>query len=176
MFVRAGIFYIGGNMPIRSKNLDLLKEIHQFTVDAVVSYEHAIRHVVGQNLLANLKEIKRVHECNLRDIETYIRRNNREVPDRSMDFKGWLLEGTTTIRSFMGDGQILKSLHGLEKTLVKKYREATSEVSSKDLTLLNLVQNGYQEQLENLDFFVHFLESDFDTQDTKHPGSSRKVG
>lgn len=162
-------------MRFDSKTSDILKYLHQYNFDLIVAYEDALEHITGQNLQANLTEFKFDHTGNIRNIEVYLQRNGVDVPPRTKDVNGYIYEAITTIRSLLGDRQILKTLKGLEDNLNEKFREALSDVTFKDPSLTGLLEKAVKDGLEHLDFFTNQLEADFDKQNTSMPHSTRKV-
>ena len=107
--------------------ISTLNDLIQLDVDAVESYEQAIKRIDIPQVSSDLEAFKADHERHIRDLTQEVRRLGGNPPKRSIDLKGRLLEGFTALRSVTGTEGALKAMHTNEKTTNKKYEQALSK-------------------------------------------------
>src|SRR5689334_15823951 len=102
--------------------LDTLKSLRQLDIDAVHAYTSAIEQIDVSSIRSRLEQFRGDHERHITDLEPCIRRFGAEPDPRERDFKGFLIQGFTAIRSMTGTEGALKAMLGNEETTNAHYR------------------------------------------------------
>ena len=101
-------------------------DIIKLDIDAVNAYEQAIDSIEETLIQNRLENFKDDHQRHVDDLSDYLLINGRTPPDESPDFKGYLLEGFTSLRSITGTDGALKAMKTNEELTNKKYDEAVT--------------------------------------------------
>lgn len=134
---------------------DTLRALAQLDIDATYAYNQAIDAIDHPQIRARLIEFRADHERHITDLSACLRQLGAEPPERSRDFKGFLIEGFTAIRSMTGTEGALKAMQGNEETTNKAYREALSAELPADVRAL--VQRNYEDEWRHLAYITAAL-------------------
>jgi uncharacterized protein (TIGR02284 family) len=135
-------------MPMNQKGMDTLKSLMQLDIDAVHAYSQAIDKIDHARVREQLIAFRRDHERHIADLSDVIVRLGGDPPERARDFKGFLIEGFTALRSMTGTEGALKAMKGNEETTNKHYRDALELDFSPDVRAI--VQRNYGDEKRHL--------------------------
>ena len=101
-----------------------LESLFKLDVDAVHAYDQALQKIDVPKVRERLMDFKADHERHVNDISSAIQRLGGNAPERSRDFKGFLIEGFTAIRSVTGTEGALRAMKTNENLTNKTYSGA----------------------------------------------------
>lgn len=128
----------------------------QLDIDAVHAYEQAIRNIGIEEIRSRLTEYKEDHQRHVSELSSHVRSNGGEPPEFSPDFKGFLIQGFTALRSSTGTVGALKAMLMNEKLTNKKYSEAMEwDVPSE---AMSIIQKNYSDEQRHLEFVQEKLQ------------------
>jgi uncharacterized protein (TIGR02284 family) len=125
-----------------------LGSLAQLDIDAVFAYSQAIDGIDVPSVREQLVSFRSDHERHISDLSAIIRRHGGEPPEHARDFKGFLIEGFTAIRSMTGTEGALKAMQSNEQTTNKKYSEAMSWEVPADVR--SLIQRNFDDEKRHL--------------------------
>jgi rubrerythrin len=143
---------------MNAKSVDILKSLVQLDIDAVGAYSQAIEHIENTHISENLNKFMRDHQQHIDNLSNILRVNGEEAPEMSRDFKGFFIEGFTSLRSVTGDEGALKAMRTNEQLTNKKYKEAIDELSL-DTDIIATVEGNYRDEQEHLSYIEGALEA-----------------
>lgn len=136
-------------------NREIAKKISslaQLDIDAVHAYKEAIEKVEDLQVRENLARYREDHERHISELSAEIRRLGETPPDFSPDFKGFLIQGFTSLRSMTGTQGALNAMHTNEKLTNKTYKEASSWNLPTDIqTIIDLAYKDERHHLEYIE-------------------------
>jgi uncharacterized protein (TIGR02284 family) len=135
---------------MEEKAMDTLKSLMQLDVDAVHAYTQAIENIEHRAVRERLTAFRGDHERHVTELSQCIRRLGGDPPERQRDFKGFLIEGFTAIRSLTGTEGALKAMKSNEQTTNKHYREALNIPFPTDVRAL--IERNYADEKRHLTF------------------------
>lgn len=101
-----------------------LNSLIQLDIDAVHAYEQAIKNVDDPVIRERLADFRADHQTHITDLSALVHRMAGTPPAYSPDFKGFLLQGFTAIRSATGTAGALKAMEMNEKLTNRTYSDA----------------------------------------------------
>lgn len=104
--------------------IDHLISLVQLDIDAIYAYDQAIKEIDVQDIREKLTEFKNDHQQHVNDLSPFISQFGGQVPAFKPDFKGFLIQGFTALRSKTGTEGALKAMKGNEQLTNKKYDSA----------------------------------------------------
>lgn len=107
--------------------INLLNDLIQLDFDAVQAYGQAIDNIDDNTVRSRIQEFQRDHERHIRDLSDCVRDLGGTPAERKRDFKGFLLEGFTAIRSAIGTDGALKAMRSNEQLTNRSYDKALGE-------------------------------------------------
>jgi len=125
-----------------------LSKLIQLDIDAVYAYEQAIEHIDIPRVQSHLRTFQRDHERHILELSDFVLGLGEAPPERARDFKGFLIEGFTALRSLAGTEGALKAMVSIEEATNRIYREALDQ----DLpaAALAIVQGNYGDERQHL--------------------------
>jgi uncharacterized protein (TIGR02284 family) len=135
--------------------IEQLNELIQLDIDAVHAYQQAIDRIDVPGIAEDLEGFKGDHERHIDELSAAVRRLGGEPPKRTRDFKGYLIEGFTALRSITGTEGALKAMRSNERTTNKKYDEALSEPLPPDIAAL--VRRNRDDERRHLQYIENAL-------------------
>jgi len=136
--------------------IDTLTGLWQLDIDAVHAYAQAIERVELVEIRDRLMEFRADHERHIRDLEICISQLGGTVGPRERDFKGFMIEGFTALRSMAGTTGALKAMQSNEEATNRHYHEALS----RDLpeTARGVVARNYEDERRHLAYVTRLLD------------------
>lgn len=110
-------------------NKTLVKHLHslaQLDVDAFHAYGQAIEKVDYEPVRDQLSVYREEHRNHYDELSRVIRHKGGEPPKFTKDFKGYMIEGMTSLRSITGIKGALEAMETNEKLTNKHYERAAS--------------------------------------------------
>ncbi len=108
--------------------IDRLSDLAQLDIDAYHAYAQAIDSVEEADLKSHLVSYQSDHEKHYVELSRVIRELGGNPPEFSRDFKGYLIEGFTSLRSAMGTKGALKAMKTNEEMTNRKYSQASGDM------------------------------------------------
>ncbi|MGB3225217.1 MAG: DUF2383 domain-containing protein [Desulforhopalus sp.] len=129
-----------------------LGSLAQLDIDAVHAYKEAIDKVEDPQVRANLVRYREDHERHIAELSAEIRRLGETPPDFSPDFKGFFIQGFTSLRSITGTEGALNAMHTNEKLTNKNYSEAGNwNLPTNIQSIINLAYEDEKRHLEYIE-------------------------
>ncbi len=139
-------------------NSDLAKKLSslaQLDVDAAHAYSQAIDEVDIPSVREHLSKYRNDHDLHYSELSTEIRKLGAEPPEYSRSFKGFLIEGFTSVRSATGTKGALEAMETNERLTNRKYQDATTWDVPAQTALL--IRKNYQDEQTHLQFIRNAL-------------------
>ena len=134
-----------------------LSNLAQLDIDAVHAYEQAIERIDYAPIRDELRKFQMDHQRHVRELSALIKQHGEKPPEFSRDFKGFLIEGFTALRSITGTEGALKAMQSNEETTTKHYSEALD--SDLPLEARALVERNYGDERRHLNYVKGALAS-----------------
>ncbi|MBI3555603.1 MAG: DUF2383 domain-containing protein [Deltaproteobacteria bacterium] len=106
---------------------DLLKQLDslaQLDIDAVHAYTAAIDRIDLPDVKEQLTVFRGDHERHIVELSPFVERMGGKPPKRTPDFKGFLIQGFTAVRSMISNESALKAMKSNEELTNKSYDKA----------------------------------------------------
>lgn len=148
--------------------IEKLSSLCQLDIDAFHAYGRALEHIEAAMLRDQIAKFQSDHERHVTDLSALISRLGGQPPEFSRDFKGFLLEGFTALRSMTGTEGAMKSLKSAEEMTNKRYGDARSW--DMPLDIISLIQSNFEDEQRHL----HYVEQSIDNRVWEAAGVSPK--
>jgi len=138
------------------KAFEEINSLIQLDIDAVEAYKQALKNIDFPSIHQSLESFRQDHEEHIKALSDEIRQLGGKPMERSQDFKGFLIEGFTAIRSITGVEGALKAMLGNEKLTTKTYEKALSAdvpASTKDI-----IRKNYEDEKKHLKYIEDALD------------------
>ena len=130
------------------KMIKELNDLIQLDIDAIHAYDQAISNIDATFVSQQLEGFKSDHQRHVTEVSDVVRRLGGDPPEFKRDFKGFLIQGMTAIRSATGNEGALKAMQTNEKTTNKNYKQAVEMEFPADI--LQLLQKNYDDERRHL--------------------------
>lgn len=127
-----------------------LKSICQLDIDAMHAYKQALNHIDNAEIRNNIAQFQADHGRHIQDLSDTINAYGDNPPEFSKDFKGFVLESFTSMRSASGTEGALKALRTGEKMTNKQYGKAVDMDFPPDV--LVLLQRNFDDEQRHLNY------------------------
>lgn len=145
---------------MESKQLiDKLCNLAQLDIDAVHAYDEALQHIDNQNIYESIKEFRDDHIRHINDLSEVITSFGGTPPERTKDFKGYLIQGFTSLRSITGTIGALKAMETNEVLTNKTYANAL-ESNEMPKEVRTLVEKNYEDEKRHLNYIRTTLKAE----------------
>jgi rubrerythrin len=135
--------------------IDKIKDLAQLDIDAYHAYGEAIEKIEEVAIRERLLVFQEDHHTHYLNLSEKLTELGATAPEFSKDFKGYLLEGFTSIRSLSGTKGALKAMQSNEQTTNKRYREALEFETPLDIR--NLLEMHYSDEKRHLAYVEEAL-------------------
>lgn len=136
----------------------LLKELQslaQLDIDAIHAYTAAIDRIDLNDVKNKLMVFRKDHERHVTDLAPHIGQLGGVVPTRTPDFKGFILQGFTAIRSMISNESALKAMKTNEELTNKNYAKALELEFPQNIK--EVIQRNRDDELHHLEFINHCI-------------------
>lgn len=137
--------------------LNVLIDLCRLDIDAVGAYEIALKNIDDVDVYNQIDKFRQDHERHIEDLNGLIERYGSEPQKRTPDFKGYLIEGMTALRSITGLEGALKAMEANEVITNKKYREALEENPSLPEGVKGLLNENFNDEKHHLAYIRETL-------------------
>jgi len=134
------------NQPL----INELVSVVQLDIDAFHAYQQAINSMDLDDVRAALVAFQRDHERHVNELSEVILSLGGEAPVFARDFKGFLIEGMTALRSRMGTEGALKAMRQNEILTNAKYNKAAAGAFPQHVA--ELLARGQEDERRHLDY------------------------
>lgn len=135
--------------------INSLNDLIQLDADAVHAYEQAIERIDVPMIASRLDEFKTDHQRHISELSVAVRDLGGEPVEPSQDFKGFLIEGFTALRSVTGTEGALKAMKSNEELTNRKYEKALEAQLPDDIH--ELVQRNREDERRHLTYIEQAL-------------------
>ncbi len=129
---------------------DRLRSLCQLDIDAIHAYNKAVEHISEMDIKNAIVKFRDDHERHVKDLSDQIRSYGGNPPGFSKDFKGFMLQAFTSIRSVTGTEGALKAMQGGEKMTNKSYGDAVSQDFPP--MVMGLLKRNYEDEQRHLSY------------------------
>lgn len=135
---------------------DLISLIH-LDIDAIRAYDQAIEKIEIQSVKNQLKIFREDHFRHVTDLSAVVRKMGGIPPEFKKDFKGFVLQGFTALRSVTGTEGALNAMETNEKLTNSTYEKALNLQFSQDIRLI--IERNREDERRHLEFIRRAIEN-----------------
>ena len=139
------------------KVIDSINRLIQLDVDAVEAYRQALKNIDFNDVYDKLNQFCMDHERHIDDLSQAVRQSGGEPIARTLDVKGFLIEGFTAIRSATGTEGALKAMKTNEKIVNNQYRSALNIEAP--TAIKEIIERNYADEKRHLEYIASVLTS-----------------
>ncbi|MGE4232376.1 MAG: DUF2383 domain-containing protein [Bacteriovoracia bacterium] len=139
-------------------NKELIKKLNsliQLDVDAIHAYDQAIDKIDIPSIRDKLSEFKTDHERHVTDLSRCVKDLDGKPIEFSRDFKGFVIEGMTALRGFLGTEGALKAMKTNENLTNSTYEKALSWDLPEDAR--SLIEQNFDDEKRHLKYIEDCL-------------------
>jgi uncharacterized protein (TIGR02284 family) len=140
-----------------------LSSLVQLDIDAIHAYDQALEKIDFPVIHKQLTRFKSDHQRHVESLSDAIRRFGGEPPTFSPDFKGFLIQGFTALRSISGTEGALKAMKTNEMLTNSTYDDALSWDFPSDVR--EIIVRNREDERQHLQYIERAIEDR--TWDTK---------
>lgn len=132
--------------------LKVLVDLAQLDIDAESAYEQALTRINNKGYYEEIAKFRDDHLDHINDLSVLIRKYGGQSPERTLDFKGYLIEGFTSLRSITGLVGALKAMEMNEVLTNKIYKNALNNEDIKNWPedVISLIKKNYFDEVKHL--------------------------
>lgn len=137
---------------------EIIKSINsliQLDIDAIHAYEQAMKNVSEMFIRDQLAEYRNDHHTHFRELSSVVQSMGGAPLEYSPDFKGFVIQGFTALRSMTGTEGSLKAMETNEKLTNSKYEEAVSW--DLPIATLSIVRSNLNDEKQHLEYIQNAL-------------------
>lgn len=139
------------------QTIKIMTDLAQLDIDAVHAYEKALEQIDDDIIYRQIASFRNDHLQHIDDLSRLISQYGGKPPERTLDFKGYFIEGFTAVRSLTGTKGALSAMEGNEKTTNKKYEEALSAHPNLPSDVRALLEKNYSDEKRHLAYIKQTL-------------------
>ncbi len=139
--------------------IKVLTDLAQLDIDAVFAYEQALEQIEDQIIYKNISSFRADHIRHIDHLSELIRQYGGKPPERNKDFKGFIIEGFTALRSITGIVGALNAMEGNENTTNRNYKTAIDKNTDFPADVISLLQKNYQDEQRHLNYIQTVLKN-----------------
>ncbi len=114
------------NQILSADLVEKLVDLVQLDIDAVFAYNHAVDHIEETDIREHMVRYREDHERHIADLSQIIIKHGGTPPERTKDFKGYIIEGMTAVMSKIGTRSSLLAMMSNEELTTSRYRAANA--------------------------------------------------
>ena len=138
------------------KNLiEALSNLVQLDIDAVHAYDQALKEIDDPIIKDRLLKFQDDHRNHISGLSKQIENLGGNPPEQSQDFKGYVIEAFTAIRSFTGLKGALKAIKSVEEITNRHYGEVVSWEAPAELK--EVLRTYFSEEKVHLEYLTSNL-------------------
>jgi len=134
-----------------------LNELIHLDVDASEAYNQALKKIDDPEIFQTLSQFRNDHLRHIREISVAVQGLGGTPAEQKQDFKGYLIEGFTALRSITGIEGALKAMQGNERITTSTYERALH--ANFPPNILALIQRNYADEARHLSQIQRLVET-----------------
>lgn len=142
---------------MNSKIIKVLTDLMQLDIDATYAYEQALKQIDDKTIYKNIDQFLNDHLQHIDELNLMIKKFGGNPPERSKDFKGYIIEGFTAIRSLTGTLGALNAMEGNEKITNNNYKDAIDANPDFPENVVILLKENYADEQRHLNYIQSTL-------------------
>jgi len=135
---------------------DLISLVH-LDIDAIHAYDQAIEKIEIRSIKNQLKIFREDHFRHVNDLSVEVKKMGGTPPEFKKDFKGFVLQGFTALRSVTGTEGALHAMETNEKITNSSYEKALSWDLPQDVR--SIVERNREDERRHLEFIRRAIEN-----------------
>jgi len=136
-----------------------LAKLVQLDIDAVHAYEQALKNIDDTPIFNQIKNFQNDHLRHVDELNIEITKLGGQPLEFTKDFKGYLIEGFTSLRSITGTEGALKAMKMNEILTNKTYEYATNDADySSDIK--ELLEKNYADEQRHLQYIENAINTE----------------
>lgn len=135
-----------------NKIVDVLVSLAQLDIDAVHAYGQALQQIDITEIYDMISRFQNDHHQHIEDLSRMIMSYGGKPPKFSLDFKGYLINGMTAVRSLTGAKGALEAMETNEITTNSSYRSAIEDNPGLPADVLELLEKNYADEKKHLEY------------------------
>lgn len=141
---------------MENKNLvSHLKDLVHLDIDAIHAYDQAIEKINVKEVKDALTNFRDDHRRHVDELSAIIRSHGEEPPRFARDFKGFLIQGFTALRSITGTEGALRAMKSNEQLTNVTYVRALSWDLPENVR--SIVEKNREDERRHLDAIEDFI-------------------
>ena len=137
--------------------IEALSNLVQLDIDAVHAYDQALKEIDDPIIKDRLFKFQDDHRNHISGLSKEIVNLGGNPPEQSKDFKGYVIEAFTAIRSFTGLKGALKAMKTMEEITNRHYGEVVSWEAPSELK--EVLRKYFSEEKIHLDYLTSNLQA-----------------
>ena len=137
---------------ISKSDLESVCNLVHVNIDAVESYDQALKHATSPAIKNKLSTFKANHQRHVEELTTLIKKLGGNPPKKEKDLKGFFIKGMTAIESILGESAALHAIKSNEKTVCRQYESAL------DLDLPHEAKQVIEKQVGDTKMHLEYLD------------------
>lgn len=134
-----------------------LAALVQLDIDAVHAYQEAIEKIDHAPIREQLARYREDHNQHITALSAQIRKLGEVPPEFAPDFKGYIIQGFTSLRSATGTQGALKAMHTNEKLTNAGYNDA-AEWQDLPMGIKQIIAMALEDERRHIEFIEYSLE------------------
>ena len=134
-----------------------LANLVQLDIDAVHAYDQVLKEIDDPIISRRLLTFQEEHRNHIRGLSRHIEELGGQPPEPSRDFKGFVIEAFTAIRSFTGLKGALKAMKITEDITNRYYGEVVSWQAPAEVK--EVLRTYFSEEKIHLDYIISNLQA-----------------
>ncbi|MEW5895799.1 MAG: PA2169 family four-helix-bundle protein [Candidatus Omnitrophota bacterium] len=135
-------------MMDKGEVVEHLNDLINLDIDASNSYLQAVEKIDDTSIQEQMLTFREEHERHIDSLNGELQKMGEKPSKRTKDFKGYLMEGFTALRSASGTSGALEAMKQNEKLVNKKYKEAVKWEVPEEVH--RIIQENYEDVQEHL--------------------------
>lgn len=140
---------------------DIIKELSdlaQLDIDAFHAYSQALKNIDHQTISNQIKDFQNDHMEHINVLSREITKMGGQAPEFSQDFKGYLIEGFTSLRSVTGTEGALKAMKMNETLTNKTYESAVNKEFPAEIK--TILEKNYGDEKRHLKYIEDVIDTE----------------
>lgn len=147
---------IEATQDVKHHVIDKLTDLMQLDIDAVEAYDQALKNIKSADIHAQISQFRADHVQHIEALSALIKQYGGIPPERTKDFKGFLIKGMTAIQSVMGEKAALQAMKMNEKLTNSMYERALEDTYPADV--LELLRKNFRDEKQHLAYINSCLD------------------
>ena len=136
----------------------IINELIQLDIDAFHAYKQALQIIKEKDLHSNLKSFQEDHARHIKELSDLLKELGGDPIKPSQDFKGFIIEGMTFLRSITGTEGALKAMITNENITNEKYKKALGHKSLTE-SAKKLITANFNDEKRHLAYLEEYVEA-----------------